>query len=136
MSTLAYWGKVMFARDVHARKGCPMRFKATFLAGFAAGFVAGARAGRERYEQMVKASRKVAENPTVQKAAKAAGAKATELTKVAKDKAAERMPKITETAKTSASKVRGQFDRLPGRHAATNGAESEPAAVNGTRPAD
>ena len=66
----------------------------------------------------------------------AAGAKATELTKVAKDKAAERMPKITETAKSSATKVRGQFDRLPGRHAADTGADSEPAAVNGTRPAD
>ena len=52
-----------------------MRFKATFLAGLAVGFVVGARAGRERYEQMVKASRKVAENPTVQKATKAAGAK-------------------------------------------------------------
>ena len=109
-----------------------MRFKATFLVGFAAGFVAGARAGRERYEQMVKASRKVAENPTVQKAAKAAGAKATELTKVATDKAAERVPKLTETAKSGASKMRGQFDRLPGRHAD----ESEAAAVNGTRPAD
>jgi hypothetical protein len=113
-----------------------MRFKATFLAGLAVGFVAGTRAGRERYEQMVKASRKVAENPTVQKAAKAAGVKATELTKVAKDKAAERMPKITETAKTSATKVRGQLDRLPGRHAAHAGADSEPAGVNGTRPAD
>ncbi len=42
-------------------KGCPMRYKATFLAGLAVGFVAGARAGRERYEQMVKASRKVAD---------------------------------------------------------------------------
>src|SRR6266513_1160220 len=98
-----------------------MRFKATFLVGFAVGFVAGARAGRERYEQMVKASRKVAENPTVQKAAKTAGAKATEL-----------VPRLTETAKSGASKMRGQIDRLPGRHAA----ESEPAAVNGTRPAD
>jgi hypothetical protein len=113
-----------------------MRFKATFLAGFAAGFVAGARAGRERYEQMVKASRKVAESPAVQKATKAAGTKATELSKVAKDKAAERMPKLTETAKSSASKVRGQFDRLPGRHAADSGTDSEPAAVNGTRPVD
>jgi len=122
----------MYAHDELCEKGCPMRFKATFLAGFAVGFVAGARAGRERYEQMVKASRKVAENPTVQKAAKTAGAKATELTKVAKDKAAERVPKLTETAKSGASKMRGQIDRLPGRHAA----ESEPAAVNGTRPAD
>jgi hypothetical protein len=117
-----------------------MRYRATFIAGFAVGFIAGARAGRERYEQIVKASRKVAENPTVQKATRAAGAKATELTKVARDKAAERMPKVTETAKSSATKVRGQFDRLPGRHSAQTGAdtgaESEPAAVNGTRPAD
>jgi hypothetical protein len=113
-----------------------MRYRVTFIAGFAAGFVAGARAGRERYEQIVKASRKVAESPAVQKTARAAGAKATELSKVARDKAAERMPKITETAKSSATKMRGQFDRLPGRHAADTGADSEPAAVNGTRPAD
>jgi hypothetical protein len=114
-----------------------MRFKATFLAGFAAGFVAGARAGRERYEQMKKAGRQVAENPTVRKATRAAGEKATELTKVAKDKAATRVPKLTETAKNSASKVRGQLDRIPGRHAASQpGAESEHATVNGTRPFD
>jgi hypothetical protein len=117
-----------------------MRYRATFIAGFAVGFIAGARAGRERYEQIVKASRKVAEHPAVQKATRAAGAKATELTKVARDKAAERMPKVTETAKSSATKVRGQFDRLPGRHSAQAGAdtaaESEAAAVNGTRPAD
>ena len=40
-----------------------MRYHATFLAGFAVGFIVGARAGRERYEQMVKAGRKVAESP-------------------------------------------------------------------------
>src|SRR5713101_5750776 len=106
----------MFAHGEHARKGCQMRFKATFLAGFAAGFVAGARAGRERYEQMKKAGRKVAENPTVQKATRAAG------------------------GKTSASKVRGQLDRIPGRHSTETGADtgtdSDPSAVNGTRPAD
>ena len=107
-----------------------MRFKATFLAGFAAGFVAGARAGRERYEQMKKIGRKAAESPAVRKATQAAGQKASELTKVAKDKAATRVPKITETAKSSASKMRGQLDRLPGRHA-VNG---EAATVNGTRP--
>jgi hypothetical protein len=111
-----------------------MRFKATFLAGLAVGFLAGARAGRERYEQLVTAGRKVAENPTVQKATQTAGAKATELTKVAKDKAAERMPKISETAKTGATRVRGQLDRLPGRHAAHPGSDTDPATVNGTRP--
>ena len=109
-----------------------MRYKATFLVGLAIGFVVGTRAGRERYEQMKKAATQVVQSPPVQKATQAAGAKATELTKVAKDKAASRVPKLTETAKSSASKVRGQLDRLPGRHAA----DSEPAAVNGTRPAD
>jgi glutamate-1-semialdehyde aminotransferase len=113
-----------------------MRYRATFLAGIAVGFVVGARAGRERYEQMVQAGRKVAENPTVQKATQAAGAKATELAKVAKDKATERAPKLTETAKTGATRVRGQLDRLPGRHAAHPGADTEPTAVNGIRPAD
>jgi len=107
-----------------------MRYKATFVVGLAIGFVIGARAGRERYEQMKKAATQVVQSPPVQKASQAAGAKATELTKAAKDKAATQVPKITETAKSSASKMRGQLDRLPGRHAA-NG---EHATVNGTRP--
>ena len=109
-----------------------MRYRATFLAGLAVGFVAGARAGRERYEQMVKLGRKAAESPAVRKVTKAAGEKATEFTKAARDKAATRVPRITETAKSGAGKVRGQLDRLPGRHAA----DTEPSAVNGTRPED
>ncbi len=113
-----------------------MRYRATFLAGLAVGFVAGTRAGRERYEQMKKLGRKAAESPAVRKATQAAGAKAAELTKVAKDKAATRVPKLTETAKNSASKMRGQFDRIPGRHADPPAAESEHATVNGTRPGD
>ena len=108
-----------------------MGYRGMFIVGFAVGYVIGARAGRERYEQMKKAATQVAQSPPVQKATQAAGAKAAELTKAAKDKAATQMPKITETAKSSASKMRGQLDRLPGRHAA-NG---ERATVNGTRPA-
>jgi hypothetical protein len=114
-----------------------MRYRATFLAGLAVGFVVGTRAGRERYEQMKKLGRQAVDSPVVRKATRAAGEKATELTKVAKDKAATRVPKLTETAKNSASKVRGQLDRIPGRHAAGQaGAESEHATVNGTRPLD
>ncbi len=109
-----------------------MRFRATFLAGFAAGFVAGTRAGRERYEQMKKLGRKAAQSPAVQKATHAASEKATGLTKVARDKAAERMPKLSETAKTSASKVREQLDRIPGRHSG----DGDTADANGTRPSD
>ena len=117
-----------------------MRYRAAFFAGLAVGFIIGARAGRERYEQMKKAATQVAQSPPVQKATQVAGQKATELTKVAKDQAASRVPKLTETAKSSASKMRGQLDRLPGRHSADTGAhtgpDSEPATVNGTRPAD
>ena len=109
-----------------------MRRRVTFLAGFAAGFVAGARAGRERYEQMVKLGRKAADSPAVRKATRAAGDKASGLTKAAGQKAAERMPKITETAKSGASKVRGQLDRLPGR----GSPDDDPAGVNGNRPAE
>ena len=109
-----------------------MRYRATFLAGLAVGFVAGTRAGRERYEQMKKLAQKVVESPAVRNATRAAGEKATELSKVAKDKAATRVPRLTETAKNSASKVRGQLDRIPGRHSA----DTEHATVNGTRPAD
>jgi hypothetical protein len=109
-----------------------MRTRVTFLAGFVAGYVAGARAGRERYEQMVKLGRKATESPAVRKATRAAGGKATELTKAAGQKAAERMPKITETAKAGATKVRGQLDRLPGR----SSPDDAPAGVNGARPAD
>ena len=109
-----------------------MRISVTFLAGFAIGYVAGAQAGRERYEQMVSLGRKAVENPTVQQATRSAGAKATSLTKAAGQKAAERMPKITETAKSGASKVRGQLDRLPGR----NAKDDDSVAANGDRPSE
>ena len=112
-----------------------MRIRVTFLAGFAAGFVAGARVGRERYDQMVQMGKKAAAHPAVQKATRAAGAKATGLTRTAGQKAVERMPRIAETArntaKNGATKVRGQLDRKPGRHSA----DDEPADVNGSRPA-
>ena len=122
----------MVAHDEHPRKGCQMRYRVTFLAGLAVGFVAGARAGRERYEQMVKLTRKAVDSPAVHNATRTAGEKATELTKAAKDRAATQMPKITETAKNSASKMREQLDRIPRPHSN----DSEPAAVNGTRPDD
>jgi len=106
-----------------------MRGRITFLAGFAAGFVAGARAGRERYEQMVKLGRKAAEHPAVRQATRAAGSKATELSKTAGQKVAERMPKLAETARNSAGKVR---DRIPSR----NSGDDENSTANGTRPVD
>ena len=106
-----------------------MQPRITFLAGLVVGYVVGARAGRERYEQMVKLGRKVVEHPAVQNATRTAGSKATELSKAAGQKAAEQMPKIAETAKSSANKVR---DRIPGR----NSGDGDNTTGNGTRPSD
>ena len=106
-----------------------MRSRISFLAGLAVGFVAGTRAGRERYEQMVKLSRKVVEHPAVQNATRTAGSKASELSKAAGQKAAETMPKIAETAKSSASKVR---DRIPRRDSGEDGNTT----ANGDRPGE
>ena len=106
-----------------------MRRRFTFLAGLAVGYVAGTRAGRERYEQMVKLARKAVEHPAVQKATQTAGSKATELSKTAGQKVTERMPKLAQAAKSSASKVR---DRIPSR----SSGDDDTAAANGSRPGD
>ena len=49
-----------------------------FLLGTGVGYVLGTRAGRERYEQLSQAYRRVADNPSVQAAAGVARAKAGE----------------------------------------------------------
>ncbi|OLZ66538.1 hypothetical protein AV521_26935 [Streptomyces sp. IMTB 2501] len=49
-----------------------MRYRLTFVAGLALGYVLGTRAGRERYEQMKKAARRIAQNPAVRNTAESA----------------------------------------------------------------
>jgi hypothetical protein len=44
-----------------------MRFKTGFLIGLGAGYVLGAKAGRERYQQIMDATRAFMENPGVQR---------------------------------------------------------------------
>jgi hypothetical protein len=97
-----------------------MRYRITFLAGLAVGFIIGTRAGRERYEQIKKLARKATESPAIQQAAGAAQAQAVNLARSARDKAAQRVPRLTEKAK---SKVGGTLqDRFPGmRHRDANG---------------
>jgi hypothetical protein len=49
-----------------------MRYRLTFIAGLALGYVLGTKAGRERYEQLVKSARQVAQNPAVRNTAESA----------------------------------------------------------------
>ncbi|MEW2081130.1 YtxH domain-containing protein [Streptomyces sp. NPDC005283] len=49
-----------------------MRYKLTFVIGLALGYVLGTRAGRERYEQLKKSARQIAQNPAVRNAAETA----------------------------------------------------------------
>ena len=78
--------------------------KLPLLAAAAAGYVLGARAGRQRYEQIAGAARKVADDPRVQRVAHraqdAAAQQAAAAAEVAKDK-------VTSAASTAADKVRG-----------------------------
>jgi hypothetical protein len=60
-----------------------MRYRLVFFVGLGIGFVLGARAGRERYEQLRKLARKVADSPAVQQAAGALQAQAASAAKSA-----------------------------------------------------
>jgi hypothetical protein len=46
-----------------------MKYRAAFVAGASVGYLLGTRAGRERYEQIKRTYRRIAENPTVQETA-------------------------------------------------------------------
>jgi hypothetical protein len=100
--------------------------RVTFLAGFAVGFVVGTRAGREKYEQMVKLSRKAVEHPAVQNASRTAGSKANDLTKAATKMAQERFPKVAETARSGMSRSKS------GGGPADSGAATGGAQLNQT----
>jgi hypothetical protein len=63
-----------------------MKYRFVFLTGAALGYVLGTHAGRERYEQIKRLSRRVAENPTVQEAAGVLRAQAGELAGTARQK--------------------------------------------------
>jgi uncharacterized protein YjbJ (UPF0337 family) len=85
-----------------------MRYRWVFFTGLGIGFVLGTRAGRERYEQMRRVARKVADNPTVQQAAGALQAQAAGYAKTAGGKVADR-------AGAARAKVGGAIhDRVPG----------------------
>ncbi len=50
-----------------------MRYRLIFITGVAVGYVLGARAGRERYEQLRKSARSIAQNPAVRNTVESTG---------------------------------------------------------------
>jgi hypothetical protein len=56
-----------------------MRGKVTFLAGAAVGFVLGTRAGRERYEEIMRTTRKMLDSPSVHEATGVVQSKASKI---------------------------------------------------------
>jgi DNA-binding transcriptional MocR family regulator len=95
-----------------------MRYRIIFVAGLAVGFVLGARAGRERYEQLKRLARKAADSPAVQQAAAAAQAQASGLARSAKDRVAERVPRMADSARSRLG------DHLPGSRSGSPGSPS------------
>jgi hypothetical protein len=84
--------------------------KLPLLAAAAAGYVLGARAGRQRYDQIAGAARKVARDPRVQRASSkaqdAVAQQASAAAEVAKDK-------VSSAASTAADKVRREASIQP-----------------------
>ncbi|KUL37274.1 hypothetical protein ADL22_22165 [Streptomyces sp. NRRL F-4489] len=73
-----------------------MRYRLTFIAGLAVGYVLGTRAGRERYEQLRKSARRIAQNPAVRNTAESAALggrqAASKAFAVVSDKVGDRLP--------------------------------------------
>jgi hypothetical protein len=87
-------------------------YRAVFLAGVAVGYIAGSRAGRERYDQIVKHARTVAQSPPVRRAGQAASDTAKGLYKSAAAKAADvSRSAASQAPKTAASVARTAKDR-------------------------
>jgi hypothetical protein len=88
-----------------------MRFyRITFVAGLAAGYVAGTAAGRERYDQMMKIVKNVAEHPATQQAAGAIQAQATGIVGGAAQKVSGQLhDKVPQMAHSAMSSVGGHI---------------------------
>ncbi|MDQ2875002.1 MAG: YtxH domain-containing protein [Actinomycetota bacterium] len=95
------------------------KYRISFLTGLVTGFVLGARAGRERYDQLVKAAKTVAEHPAVQQAAGAVQAQAAGLATAAGTRiSAEVRGRVPQLARTAKDKV---GERVPGRRGHDHG---------------
>lgn len=109
-----------------------MRYRVSFLVGLAVGFVIGARAGRERYEQLKTLASKAKDSPAMQQAAGAAQAQAASLARAAKDRAAQRVPQLTEKARNKVGDhIPGMRARDANGHSKPGGSYSSPSGAGG-----
>lgn len=83
--------------------------KWVFLAGAVTGYVLGARAGRERYEQIAKLSRRVANLPPVQKAVDLATAEAVHLAESTRKVVGERVSVVVSEGKERVTSRLGEY---------------------------
>lgn len=91
-----------------------MRGKLTFLAGVAAGFVLGTRAGREKYDELVSAARKLLDSPSVHEATGVVQAQATKLYGQGKDTLAH--SRFAEKLRHQAGEPTDEVDTVDGTH--------------------
>ncbi|GAA0316509.1 YtxH domain-containing protein [Actinoallomurus spadix] len=106
-----------------------MKHRVVFFAGAATGYVLGTRAGKERYEQIKRMSRRVAENPTVQEAAGVLRAQAGEIAESARHRFGGKVHTVSEKVQ----------EKVPGMRGAEPSASTErtgQAAHPGSTPAD
>ncbi|MGW4895664.1 hypothetical protein ACWEQL_25890 [Kitasatospora sp. NPDC004240] len=91
-----------------------MMWKLSFIVGLAAGYVLGSRAGRQRYEQIAKVTRQVAQNPKVQgaadKAKQQAGAVAGKAAGAVADRVGDRLPHAVTDRVPYFNRPRGEED--------------------------
>ncbi|MEU4212671.1 YtxH domain-containing protein [Streptomyces sp. NPDC026206] len=86
-----------------------MRYRLTFITGAAVGYVLGARAGRERYEELRKGARRVAQNPAVRNTAETAAVNSRAVATKAFGKVGERLPEAV-TGRIRSLRGRGTAD--------------------------
>jgi hypothetical protein len=102
-----------------------MKYRATFIVGAAVGYVLGTRAGKERYEQIKRASNRVAENLQLQETAEVLRAQAGDKVGTARDK----------VSGTLHDKFGDKADKIPGMHRETGDELREhPSPTAPTRP--
>lgn len=106
-----------------------MRTKLIFLAGVGVGYVLGARAGRERYEQLVRAARRVRENPTVQETAGILQAQAGGLVTTAKDTVTDKFSHTSLGSRMSNFLSEHHHHHRQGAHPGSNGLPASPGGT-------